>query len=135
MRPRSIAYIPVNIMPHTLELKPFIPARDFDISCRFYRELGFEEQWRNEALAELRIGATAFLLQDFYRKDWAQNCVMHLLVEDVNSWWREIKQKELLEHFSGSRAIPPEDKPWGVRQFSLMDPSGVLWHIGQVLAT
>ncbi|QDQ28686.1 glyoxalase [Chitinimonas arctica] len=116
-----------------LELKPFIPSRDFAASLRFYHDLGFTESWRAEDLAELRLGQAAFLLQDFYRKDWAQNCMLHLLVEDVNDWWRRIKSGELLDQHPGSRAMPPEDKPWGLRQFSLVDPSGVLWHIAQKL--
>ncbi len=26
---------------------------------------------------------------------------------------------------------PPEDRPWGIRDFVLGDPTGVLWRIGQ----
>jgi uncharacterized glyoxalase superfamily protein PhnB len=28
---------------------------------------------------------------------------------------------------------PPEDRPWGMRDFVLVDPTGVLWRIAQNL--
>ena len=28
-------------------------------------------------------------------------------------------------------ALPPEDRPWRIRDFVLVDPSGVLWRVGQ----
>ncbi|GLR14522.1 glyoxalase [Chitinimonas prasina] len=116
-------------MLDALELKPFVPSRDFDLSCRFYRDLGFEERLVGDELAEFSLGSQAFLLQDFYRKDWAQNCVLHLLVSDARAWWRHIKQLELFDRYPGTRGAPPEDKPWHMCQFSLVDPCGVLWHI------
>jgi len=30
-------------------------------------------------------------------------------------------------------AIAPVDQPWGIRDFVLTDPTGVLWRIGQVI--
>lgn len=37
--------------------------------------------------------------------------------------------QQLVERY-GVRADPPEDRPWGMRDFVLIDPSGVLWRIG-----
>ena len=31
----------------------------------------------------------------------------------------------------GVRVEPPADKPWGIRDFVIIDPTGVLWRIGQ----
>jgi uncharacterized glyoxalase superfamily protein PhnB len=31
----------------------------------------------------------------------------------------------------GVRIIPPADQPWGMRDFVVIDPTGVLWRIGQ----
>jgi len=31
----------------------------------------------------------------------------------------------------GVKASEPTDQPWGMRDFTLVDPSGVLWRIGQ----
>ncbi|MNF73671.1 hypothetical protein D3C84_556780 [compost metagenome] len=56
--------------------------------------------------------------------------MMHLLVQDVESWWRMVRDSGVIERH-GVRAIPPQDQPWGMRDFILFDPSGVLWRIGQ----
>jgi uncharacterized glyoxalase superfamily protein PhnB len=54
--------------------------------------------------------------------------MMHLLVEDVETWWRHV---EKLASTYGVRAEPPADRPWGMRDFTIADPTGVLWRIAQ----
>jgi uncharacterized glyoxalase superfamily protein PhnB len=56
---------------------------------------------------------------------------MHLQVDDADAWWEAIQSSGLIARY-GVRAEPPEDRPWGMRDFVLFDPSGVLWRIGQV---
>jgi catechol 2,3-dioxygenase-like lactoylglutathione lyase family enzyme len=114
----------------TVEIKAFVPARDFDLSRRFYRDLGFAEPWSSDELAYLHAGSCSFLLQRFYVQQHADNVMMHLLVEDVEAWWRHVGTQRLAERY-GVRASPPEDRPWAIRDFTLTDPSGVLWRIGQ----
>jgi hypothetical protein len=46
-----------------LELKTFVPAADFDLSKRFYRAVGFQEDWTNGEVAMFKSGATSFLLR------------------------------------------------------------------------
>ena len=31
----------------------------------------------------------------------------------------------------GIKTIAPEDQSWGIRDFVIVDPAGVLWRIGQ----
>jgi hypothetical protein len=114
----------------TVELRAFIPAKDFDLSRRFYQDLGFTETWSSDALAEFYAGRSSFLLQRFYQKEHAENFMMHLMVEDVDAWWRRVEEKQLAQKY-GVRAEPPEDRPWGIRDFILNDPTLVLWRIGQ----
>jgi uncharacterized glyoxalase superfamily protein PhnB len=33
---------------------------------------------------------------------------------------------------SGARAEPSDDHPWGMRDFTIADPTGVLWRIAQI---
>jgi uncharacterized glyoxalase superfamily protein PhnB len=33
----------------------------------------------------------------------------------------------------GVKVGPPEDRPWGIRDFVVVDPTGVLWRIGQTI--
>lgn len=56
--------------------------------------------------------------------------MMHLLVADVEAWWRHVQSLRLSERY-GVRALPPEDRPWRIRDFVLTDPTGVMWRIGQ----
>ena len=117
-----------------IEIKAFVPARDFELSRRFYAALGFEIPWTQGGLAYVRHGSTSFLLQDFFRREHAENFVMHLLVEDVDAWWAHASGLDLDSRF-GAKAVPPEDRSWGIRDFTLIDPSGVLWRIGQNITT
>ena len=112
----------------SIQIKAFVPAKDFDLSKRFYQDLGFELAWDSDDLATLRTGEDAFLLQKFYSKEHADNFMMHLLVDDVEAWWR--RAKDVAAKY-GVKAAPPEDRPWAQRAFTLIDPTGVLWWIAQ----
>jgi catechol 2,3-dioxygenase-like lactoylglutathione lyase family enzyme len=116
----------------TVELKAVVPSKDFVLSKRFYQDLGFELAWSSDDLAYLRCGASSFLLQKFYNKEHADNFMMHLLVEDVDAWWRHVEAQELTDRY-GVSAEAPADKPWGIRDFVITDPTGVLWRIGQAI--
>jgi catechol 2,3-dioxygenase-like lactoylglutathione lyase family enzyme len=75
----------------TIEAKAFVPARDFALSKRFYQDLGFDLAWSDDDLAYLRHGNSSFLLQNFYNAAHAGNFMMHLLVENVDAWWRHVE--------------------------------------------
>lgn len=112
-----------------VELKAFVPARDFARSKAFYLALGFEIPWASEDLAHVRCGRVAFLLQRFYVPEHAGNFVMHLLVENADDWHARILAAGAIGEF-GASVSEPRDQPWGIRDFTLTDPSGVLWRIG-----
>ena len=111
--------------------RPFLPAREFETSLRFYKAIGFEAYPLGETLAELSLGPHAFLLQGYYVKEWAENTVMHVLVEDVDAWWRHIDSLALGRQFNVSPPSPPKVEPWGLTVAYVFDPSGVLWHFAQ----
>lgn len=115
---------------NTVEIKAFVPARDFELSKRFYTDLGFTLAWGSDDMAYFHAGSCSFLLQRFYVKEHADNFMMHLLVEDVESWWQHVCSQQLGDKY-GVRILPPEDRPWGMRDFVIDDPAGVLWRIGQ----
>jgi catechol 2,3-dioxygenase-like lactoylglutathione lyase family enzyme len=114
----------------TVEAKAFVPSKDFALSKRFYQEFGFELAWSSEDLAYFRHGNSSFLLQNFYKKEHADNFMMHLLVEDVEAWWGHVQGANLAASY-GVFVEPPADRSWGIRDFVLVDPTGVLWRIGQ----
>ena len=113
-----------------VEIKAFVPAADFDLSKEFYRALGFEIPWSSEDLAYVRHGATSFLLQAFNEPGFIKNFQMHLLVENVDDWHAQVLSSGVISRF-GVRVGEPQDQPWAMRDFTLFDPSGVLWRVAQ----
>ena len=113
-----------------VEIKAFVPARDFALSKRFYEELGFEIPWSGDTLAYMRLGDTAFFLQKFYVVEHADNFMMHLIVRGVESWWARVQQAGIPGRY-GVRTVAPQDQSWRQRDFVLLDPSAVLWRIAQ----
>ncbi len=97
--------------------RPFLPARDFDLSKRFYEALGFEKLLDSDDVAIFRMGSSSFLLQRRFQRQWAENCMMQLMVDDVDAWWAHITRLDLPRRF-------------GVKT-PQADPTGVLWHIAQ----
>ena len=67
---------------------------------------------------------------EFYVKEHAENFMMHMLVECVDDWYQQVLRSGVRERF-GTRVGIPENRPWGIRDFTLVDPSSVLWRIGQ----
>jgi hypothetical protein len=119
-----------------IELKVHLPARDFEVSKQFYQDIGFTLCWSNGGMALLHYGPhgqpvqSGFLLQDFYVKEFAENLQMHLLVREVDAWWAQLEGKQISQKY-GVDIGPPEDREWKMRDFTLFDPSGVLWRIAQ----
>src|SRR3981081_4528238 len=103
----------------TVAAKAFVPARDFALSKQFYQDMGFVVAWSSDDLAYLRHGNSTFLLQNFYNKTHADNFMMHLLVEDVDAWWRHVQDQGLIAKY-GVKAEPPAARPRGLRDFSII---------------
>lgn len=118
-------------MVAAIELKAFVPAKDFAMSKAFYADLGFTENWSTEDLAEFQCGQSKFLLQNFYEQKLAENLMMQLMVTDCDEWWARIEKSKPTESFSNAKAKAPEVQPWGQRVLYVWDPSGVLWHIAE----
>ena len=115
---------------NAIEIKAFVPALNLAVSKDFYVALGFEVPWSTKDLAYIRYGSTSFLLQEFFVPEHANNFMMHLLVENVDDWYQHVMASEVVQKFK-VRIEPPEDRPWGLRDFPLTDPTGILWRIGQ----
>ena len=113
-----------------VEIKAFVPAKDHALSKRFYQDLGFTMASDGGGVAYFHHGGCSFLLQDFYHEGLAQNLMMHLLVEDVDAWHAHLKGKGIASAY-GVKMTAVEEQPWRMRDFVLIDPSGVMWRIGQ----
>ena len=114
-------------------LRPVVPAIDFDTCARFYVDLGFAPHALDERLLEMRLGVFSFILQDYYVKEWADNFVMHVLVTDLDGWWRHIDALDLPTRY-GVRTQAPRPESWGMVA-NVTDPSAVLWRFTQARAS
>lgn len=120
--------------PATKALRAFVPAKDFAASKNFYRELGFAIELETEQAAVMALGSHSFLLQNFYVATWAENCMMQLLLEDLDGWWSRLDKGGLATRHSVRSPVPPRIQSWGLKVAFLFDPSGVLWHVTQASA-
>jgi catechol 2,3-dioxygenase-like lactoylglutathione lyase family enzyme len=121
----------VSEIPAGTELvRPFVPTKDFDLSRRFYEALGFKKVLDGE-VAIFNAGSGGFILQRYYQKEWAENFMMQLMVDDLDAWWRHISALDLPAQFGVPAPKAPQIQPWGLRIAYVVDPSGVLWHVAQ----
>ena len=119
------------MIPSGTELaRPFLPAKDFDVSKKFYETIGFEKLLDSD-VAIFRLGSSQFILQNFYEEESAGNFMMQLMVDDLDGWWNHIECLDLAATFGVRPPRAPAMQPWGLRVAYVVDPSGVLWHVAE----
>jgi uncharacterized glyoxalase superfamily protein PhnB len=112
-------------------IRAFIGASDFTESRSFYKELGFEESIVSTNMCYFRVSdQLGFYLQDAYVKDWIDNSMLFLEVDDVTRYWNELQAMGLQKKYKKVKLTPIREEPWGKECF-MHDPSGILWHFGQ----
>ena len=113
-------------------IRPFVGAKDFNLSKRFYHDLGFEEIVLSHNMSYFKTKAIGFYLQDAYVKDWIDNTMIFLEVEDVDRYWKELLALDLPSKYENIKLTPVREMEWGKECF-IYDPSGILWHIGEFI--
>ncbi|MBD1391562.1 VOC family protein [Mucilaginibacter glaciei] len=113
-----------------ISIRPFIGAKDFDTSRRFYHDMGFDETTLGPGMSVFKTGNISFYLQDAYVKDWVDNTMVFLEVDDVDRYWKELSELNLPAKYDGARLTPVKTYDWG-RECFVHDPSGILWHFGE----
>ena len=112
-------------------IRAFIGAENFEESRQFYKDVGFEETvlFRNMSLFKVsdKLG---FYLQDAYVKDWIDNSMIFLEVDDVDRYWNDLQNLELDKKYKKVRLTSIKEYDWG-RECFMHDPSGILWHFGE----
>jgi hypothetical protein len=111
-------------------IRPFIGSKDFGISSRFYQDLGFNEIILGSNFSYFETKGIGFYLQEAYVKDWIDNTMLFLEVEDVNKFWNELLDLDLPAKYENIKLVPVREMDWGKECF-IHDPSGILWHIGE----
>jgi len=114
---------------------PILPARDLGETRRFYEALGFRAAgwWPGEfgGYAILRRGDLSmhfFAYEDLSPSANYAQCYWR--VQNVDALHAECQAADLPS--SGApRLEAVEDKPWGMREFAIVDPNGNLVRVGQ----
>jgi hypothetical protein len=111
-------------------IRPFVGSENFEISRSFYKDLGFEEIFLEPKLSLFTRNEVGFYLQDAYVKDWIDNTMLFIEVENTDDFFQELSNLNLSEKYKNIRLTPVRTMPWGKECF-VHDPSGVLWHFGE----
>ncbi|MES2893615.1 MAG: glyoxalase [Bacteroidota bacterium] len=112
-------------------IRAFIGAKNYESSRDFYNDLGFVETVLSKDMSVFHVSdSLSFYLQDAYVKDWIDNSMIFLEVDDLDRHLAEIHDLKLPEKYPGVRVSKIVDDVWG-REFFVHDPSGVLWHFGE----
>jgi catechol 2,3-dioxygenase-like lactoylglutathione lyase family enzyme len=114
----------------TISIRPFIGAKNYEVSRSFYRDLGFQESILSNNMSYFKMGELGFYLQDAYVKDWIDNSMIFLEVEDVDRFWNGLLVLGLPAKYEGAKLTPIRKLDWG-RECFMHDPSGILWHFGE----
>lgn len=111
-------------------IRPFIGSLNFEISKKFYHDLGFKENILAHNFSYFETEEIGFYLQDAYVKDWIDNTMLFLEVEDVDLYWKSLLDLDLPNKYENVKLVPIRKMDWGKECF-IHDPSGILWHVGE----
>jgi len=111
-------------------IRPFIGSKNYEVSRSFYRDLGFMEHVLSHNMSYFETDGFGFYLQDAYVKDWIDNTMVFMEVEDVHRFYKELLALNLTSEYETAKLIPVKELEWG-RECFVIDPSGILWHFGE----
>jgi uncharacterized glyoxalase superfamily protein PhnB len=102
---------------------PELPVVDVELAQKYYRDaLGFQIGWLypGKEIGAVSRGKAAIF---FRKREPPFEPVIHwVFAEDINAIYAELQS-------SGANIVDPlQDKPWGLRQFTVKDRDGNLFH-------
>ena len=121
-------------MNHQIKsIRPFIGAKNYELSRSFYCDLGFKENILSTEMSYFDMNGFGFYLQNAYVKDWVDNTMVFMEVTNVEQFWTQLVKLDLTTKYENVKLVPIRDMDWGNECF-LHDPSGILWHFGEFKA-
>ncbi|MCQ4362187.1 bleomycin resistance protein [Mycobacterium gordonae] len=109
-----------------------VPVRNLDAALDRYRRLGFEAR---EYAGPERYGFVDRGAVQLHLTEWAEHdplstsSSVYFYVSDADALYAEWKALADL----GGRLHPPQDTPYGLREFAYVDPDGTLHRVGSPL--
>ncbi len=134
MRGGAASNIKLGMQPSDIAI-PTLPSRSVETTVEFYRKLGFDGKiwgapYRYAILTRGTLEIHFFTHESLLPEQSSAGC--YLRVADVDGLHQAFAAAQL-----AVKGIPrmdaPEDKPWGMREFAVVDPDGNLLRIGQRL--
>ena len=117
-------------MPKLKAAIPVLPADDMAKALAFYiKKLGFSEKFRDNDKAPKYVGIErdgimlhlVEVTPQRTAKLVASQTMCRVLVEDVDALYAEFSKQRGVIHPNGKLST----KPWGTREFGVLDPAGV----------
>jgi hypothetical protein len=108
-------------------LEPFVPSgSNFEGSKQFFLELGFTISWDAGDYIGFEKDGCKFILQHYTNKEFAENLMISVKVDNANEFYQFVVDKKLPEKF-GIRISAPTQQPYG-KEVNIIDIAGVCWH-------
>ena len=110
---------------HPSRIVPVFQVSRLEDALKFYTEvLGFEEDFRYGGYAGVKLGTLSLHLseqvaggRDEYRKPLGSG-IAYVFCDEVDGYYAQIKAKGVKAKYG------PEDFPYGMREFMVVDPDG-----------
>ena len=115
------------------DVKPFIGAKDFQLSQSFYNQLGWKSNFETPEIAELQLADCRFYLQNYYHREWCHNTMLHITVEDAQAWYEHAQAVIASGSYGEAKVQSPQSQDYGALVTFVWDPSGVLLHFAQII--
>jgi catechol 2,3-dioxygenase-like lactoylglutathione lyase family enzyme len=113
------------------EINPKLPMRDKAITRDYYtNKLGFLVLGKTDYDGYLMLGKDNIQIHffEFKELDPKENYgQVYIRTDDIDGFYQTLKDKNVPIHPNG----PLQTKPWGMKEFSLLDPDNNLLTFGQ----
>lgn len=108
-------------------LEPFVPSgSNFNGAKQFFQELGFKINWDAGGYTGFEKDGCKFILQQYNNKEFAENLMINVKIDNAEEFWKMVIEKKLPEHF-GIKITEPAQQPYG-KEVNIIDMAGVCWH-------
>lgn len=112
-------------------IRTFIGAKKYAESRAFYKALGYEEVELDATMCLFKVNDhLGFCLQDYYVKDWVNNSMVFLEVDDIELCEKDLLSNGIQDNFKNAKFSKIKVFDHG-RELFMHDPAGVLWHFCQ----
>jgi len=124
----------IDVFPEA-DTIPIFPSRDFDKTIAFYDQLGFRVELHMPGTTGYLILTNGPMELHFFPHptlDPTTSVVgTYVRTDDIDSLYVIISPDDHLPTTGIPRYEAPEDRPWGMREFSIVDEDGSLLKFGQ----